>query len=71
MSYIDVYIEHNSIQLNTTFTYVCKEPISVGCRVRVPFGALDLIGFVAAIDVQPRISTVKEVLEVIDKENNK
>lgn len=68
MSYIDVYIEHNSLQLNTTFTYACKEPISVGCRVRVPFGALDLIGFVAAIDVQPRISTVKEVLEVIDKE---
>lgn len=68
MSYIDVYIEHNSLQLNTTFTYACEEPVSVGCRVRVPFGAVDLIGFVAKVDVKPRVSSIKEVLEVIDKE---
>lgn len=68
MSYINVYIEHNTLQLNTTFTYHCSQPVAAGCRVRVPFGAQDLTGFVESVDVTPTVSSVKEVLEVIDQE---
>lgn len=66
MSYINVYIEHNSLALNTTFTYACDQKVEVGCRVRVPFGAQDLIGFVESVDVVPKVQHIKAVLEVID-----
>ncbi len=66
MSYINVYIEHNSLALNTTFTYACDQNVEVGCRVKVPFGAQDLIGFVESIDVEPKVKRIKSVLEVID-----
>ena len=66
MSYINVYIEHNSLALNTTFTYACDQKVEVGCRVRVPFGAQDLIGFVESVDVLPKVKNIKSVLEVLD-----
>lgn len=67
MSYIDVYVEHNTLKLNSVFTYSCWEDVLPGCRVKVSFGSQELIGFVAKIDVIPKTSSIKEVLEVIDK----
>ena len=66
MNYVQVYIEHNSLSLNQTFTYQTEQDVSVGCRVKVPFGHQTLIGFVDSISNQCDLDTVKSVLEVLD-----
>ncbi|MGM9912020.1 replication restart helicase PriA [Floccifex sp.] len=64
---INVYIEQQALELNKPFTYECDEDISVGCRVRVPFGNKEYIGIVNEIHVQSDYDKIKKVIEVIDK----
>ena len=68
MNYVQVYIEHNSLSLNQTFTYQTDQEVSIGSRVKVPFGHQTLIGFVDAICDQCDLENVKSVLEVLDPE---
>ena len=67
MSLINVWIEHNAISLNQPFTYHCDQAVSRGCRVKVPFGNKECIGFVEAVDVESSVSNLKDVIEVIDE----
>ena len=69
MAWIEVYIEHNTLSLNQTFTYHCVYPVQRGCRVRVPFGYKVLVGFVDRVyDVLDKDSTqIKDVIEVLDE----
>ncbi|MBP3852927.1 MAG: primosomal protein N' [Erysipelotrichaceae bacterium] len=68
MIYVEVYIEHNAMRLNQTFTYVCSFPVEIGCRVKVPFGKQVLIGYVENITSTCDIENVREVLKVLDTE---
>lgn len=67
MKYVEVYIEHNTLSLNKTFTYVCEQEVQVGCRVKVPFGKQELIGFVEEIKEESSLEQIKSVIEVIDE----
>lgn len=69
MKYVDVYVEHNSLQLNQTFTYSCPFDVKVGCRVQVPFGRNELVGIVQDIHDTTEVEKTKEVIRVIDDES--
>lgn len=75
MKIAHIYIEHSSLDLDHTFTYLCDGfDVQRGIRVKVPFGSQTLIGFVdhvedadiSAIEKQP--FKLKSILEVIDQE---
>ncbi len=66
--YVNVYIEHNSLSLNQTFTYRCAYDVQVGCRVKVPFGTRQLVGFVDEVLDRCELENVKDVIEVLDQE---
>lgn len=66
MKLINVYVEHSSLQLNQIFTYACKQPVFVGCRVRVEFGHREIIGFVVEVDVKSDYENIKVIKEVVD-----
>ncbi len=68
MDLINVWIEHNVLSLNQTFTYLCSEHVLPGCRVKVSFGNRECIGFVDSVNAESERSDLKEVIEVIDKE---
>ncbi|MDO4465897.1 MAG: primosomal protein N' [Bacillota bacterium] len=68
MKYVEVYIEHNTLSLNKTFTYACQQEVEVGCRVRVPFGNQELVGFVEKVTDTTTLENIKFVAEVIDSE---
>ncbi|MBQ0064223.1 MAG: primosomal protein N' [Firmicutes bacterium] len=68
MNFVEVYIEHNTLALNQTFTYACSQNIQVGCRVKVSFGNKECIGFVQSIHSQSELKNIKEVIEVLDQE---
>ena len=68
MKFINVLIEHNTLQLNQTFTYACQYPVQKGMRVKVPFGSQQLIAIVMEVDVTYNKPNYKYVLEVLDAE---
>lgn len=52
MKILKVLIEHRVSSLNTPFTYVCDDNVNivVGCRVYVPFGYQNIVGYVIDIE---------------------
>ena len=68
MKFINVLIEHNTLQLNQTFTYACEYSVQKGMRVKVPFGNQQLIAIVMEVDVTYSKPNYKYVLEVLDAE---
>lgn len=75
MEIVKCWIEHPIRNLDQTYDYICEEPVSPGCRVRVPFGNRQVIGFVEktepldesleAYEARHGIH-LKSVVEVID-----
>lgn len=70
---MNCWIEHPIRNLDKTFSYTCNEEVLPGCRVLVPFGKKELIGFVenteeADYDVfkETHGYELKEVIAVID-----
>ena len=51
MKILKVLIEYRVSSLNTPFTYVCDDNVSVdvGCRVYVPFGYQNIVGYVIEV----------------------
>ncbi len=75
MKIAQVYIEHPIPELDHTFSYSCDSfSVQRGVRVRVPFGAQSLIGFVDHVEewdeeyLQQQPFAVKPIREVIDQE---
>ena len=66
MKILSVLIEYRVSSLNTPFTYVCDDNtnIQVGCRVYVPFGYQNIVGYV--IDVKHSNLSLQE----LNKKNN-
>ena len=55
MKILKVYIEHRSLALNTSFSYLAKAEtlVDVGFRVYVPFGHQNILGYVTEISQTP------------------
>lgn len=75
MKIAEVYIEHDNLQLDRTFTYRCNNlNVKRGMRVKVPFGYKVLVGFVdQALEVSDSYEEeigfeIKDILEVLDEE---
>ena len=77
MEIVECWIEHPVRSLDRTFTYLSDFDVEVGCRVKVPFGRKDLIGFVESAEhteetkeqVEDRVGyRLKYIQEVIDTE---
>lgn len=51
MKLLSVLIEYKALSLNHPFTYLCDDDcnVSVGCRVYVPFGFQNIVGYVIDI----------------------
>lgn len=74
--WISVLVEHELLQLNHPYIYVCPWPVKPGVRVRVPFGRQkSVVGFVSAVYEEmpdflkedPKLaSKLKAVQEVLD-----
>ena len=57
MKIAQVYIEHPIPELDHTFSYSCDSfSVQRGVRVRVPFGAQSLIGFVDHVEEWDAVS---------------
>lgn len=61
MKILSVLIEYRVFSLNAPFSYVCDDNVSVevGCRVYVPFGHQNIVGYV--IDVKHTNKTLEEL----------
>lgn len=61
MKILSVLIEYRLTSVNTPFSYVCndEEKIQVGCRVYVPFGHQNIVGYV--IKIQNTSLTLEEL----------
>ncbi len=60
MGYINVVIDNKSKAVDRFFTYKCEEMVSVGQRVKVPFGGNKTkSGFVVETGVEPKIDESK------------
>lgn len=68
MKFINVLIEHTTLQLNQTFTYACTYDVQRGMRVKVPFAHQELIAIVMECDVEYTKANYKYVIEVLDAE---
>lgn len=77
MEIITCWIEHPVRSLDQTFTYLSEKPVLPGCRVRVPFGRREVIGFTETSEhteesreeIEKRLNMkLKYVTEVIDQE---
>ena len=76
MNIAHVFVEHPILHLDHTFTYQYSNMvIQRGVRVRVPFGASSIIGFVMDCEqidedeVRKYPYQLKEIIEVIDQES--
>ena len=50
MKLAEVYIEHSSLQLDQSFSYLCGHAeVRPGMRVSVPFAKQQLVGFVDSV----------------------
>ena len=51
MKILSVLIEYKVSSLNTPFSYVCDDDtkVEVGCRVYVPFGHQNIVGYVVIV----------------------
>jgi len=56
------------LPLRTLFDYRCEQPVTVGCRVEVPFGRSKKIGLVAAVETHSELPAekLKSPLRIID-----
>lgn len=77
MEIITCWIEHPVRSLDQTYTYLSSQHVLPGCRVRVPFGHREVIGFVETSQesdetkeqVEARLGMkLKEISAVIDQE---
>lgn len=68
MKFVNVLIEHTTMQLNQTFTYACEYEVQKGMRVKVDFAHQQLIAIVMEVDVPYNKPNYKYVLEVLDAE---
>ena len=61
MKILSVLIEYRVSSLNTPFTYVCDDNVNIlkGCRVYVPFGYQNIVGYV--IDVKHSSLSLQEL----------
>lgn len=66
MKILKVLIEYRVSSLNTPFTYVCDDNVNikVGCRVYVPFGHQNIVGYVIEVTDSPLS------LEQLNKKDN-
>ena len=73
MRYADIIVDNNAFATDELYSYACPfDDVSVGCRVRVPFGVhnKELDGYVARVAAEPPagIKRFKEILSV-DREH--
>ena len=72
MHRVHIFLEHRTLRLNQTYTYLAEETCTAGMRVLVEFGHQQLTGFVASTDVyDPHQQTdfeLKPILKQIDPE---
>ena len=75
---VHCWIEHPVRKLDQTFTYLYDGEVERGCRVRISFGARQLIGFVDRVEesnesraeIESRYGfTLKDIDEVLDQES--
>jgi primosomal protein N' (replication factor Y) (superfamily II helicase) len=67
MKYADIYV---NLPVDGPFTYSIPEGMTpaAGCRVRVPFGARKVVGYVERVHATPPEGFIaKDLLEVIDQ----
>lgn len=78
MKIVECWIEHPVRSLDRTYTYLCEEDVSPGCRVEIGFGRKNVTGFVekvidtveSAEQISERLGMkLKPVLSVIDRES--
>ena len=58
MEIVKCWIEHPVRRLDQTFEYASDVPIRQGCRVLIPFGKRQLVGFVESCE--PMKETMEE-----------
>ena len=67
-----VLIELSNKNIDKTFDYIVPnkfiDNIKVGIRVKVPFGNMELEGFVLEISDSSEYSDLKEIIEIVDEE---
>ncbi len=78
MKLVECWIEHPIRSLDQTFTYICREDVSPGCRVLIALKNANVTGFVEKVtetdetreEIEKRLGfPVKEILSVIDRES--
>ena len=74
MKLAEVYIEHSSLQLDQSFSYLCGHAeVRPGMRVSVPFAKQQLVGFVDSVkevsadELKQMPYALKEIQRVLDK----
>ena len=74
MKLAEVYIEHSSLQLDQSFSYLCGHAeVRPGMRVSVPFAKQQLVGFVDSVkevsadELKQMPYELKEIQRVIDE----
>lgn len=70
MKILQVLIEYSASSLNTPFSYLCEDDVNIqkGCRVYVPFGYQNIVGYVIDVKYSP---LTLEQLNQKDKVNYK
>ena len=57
------------VPLYNTFDYICNQEVSVGARVKVPFGPKKVIGIVLSLKDRSEFGKLRAIEEVIDTDS--
>ena len=68
----EVLVELSNKNIDKVFDYIVpetlKNDIKIGIRVTVPFGSQTLEGFVLGVKNDTSLTSLKEIINVVDKE---
>jgi len=67
-----VLVELSNKNIDKTFDYIVPKnleaDIKVGIRVKIPFGSMELEGFVLELSCQSNYNDLKEIISIVDKD---
>ncbi|MDA9319801.1 hypothetical protein N9Q65_02730 [Candidatus Thioglobus sp.] len=58
------------VPLHNTFDYICNQEVTVGARVKVPFGPKKVIGIVLSLKDKSEFGKLRAIEEVIIIQRN-
>lgn len=67
MHRVQLYLEHRTLRLNQTYTYLADDHVVAGMRVKVDFGHQSLVGFVVKTDAHHEEDVLEYELKPIQE----